>query len=494
MFLAASSAGIAAVFGAPFGGVLFAVEAVSTYYLVNNYWKGVFTALFGSLFFYVARLLHLSSGVDDVYLKLLQTQFDPLPFSIAEYASFVALGIVCGVCGAFFITMTTWFWKLRQSIKILRRGYYIPVLAVAFLTAAVSFPGAPFLNASNIEAISLLFSTGAITYVQNPLMHLSVFVCAKSLLTCAALVLPIPSGVFTPSFIIGGGLGRFVGEFIKYYIFPNLSTAAGFAVVGAAAFNTAVTRKISMAVIIFEITGQLTYLLPVMIATVTSIFVANLFNFGFYDKMIELKKLPFLGDIKHAKSKRKIASQVMRSNFEYVTTVCDVKTLASMLKRTDYTVYPLVDNEKDMTFIGQVARSQLIDALEQKVKMHMIKKEQEMQDMNSGMASAVSSGSPVMIEGADVIEDDDANYNATNSPRADENASGSFSAVSRRNCIIFNEKTIKIDNSPIMITAKTSIPKVHFLFTMLAMRYMYVVERGKLVGVLTKKDLIQLKL
>lgn len=56
-----------------------------------------------------------------------------------------------------------------------------------------------------------------------------------------------------------------------------------------------------MAVIIFEITGQMSYMIPVMIATVTSVFVANVFNVGFYDRMIELKNLPFLGAIKHKK-------------------------------------------------------------------------------------------------------------------------------------------------------------------------------------------------
>ena len=56
-----------------------------------------------------------------------------------------------------------------------------------------------------------------------------------------------------------------------------------------------------MAMIIFEITGQMTYLLPVMIATITSIAVANIINVGFYDRMMELKNLPFLSPIKHAK-------------------------------------------------------------------------------------------------------------------------------------------------------------------------------------------------
>jgi chloride channel 2 len=53
MLAAACAAGMAATFGAPFGGVLFSVEVTATYYPVGNLWRSVFTTLFGSLLFYL---------------------------------------------------------------------------------------------------------------------------------------------------------------------------------------------------------------------------------------------------------------------------------------------------------------------------------------------------------------------------------------------------------------------------------------------------------
>ncbi|GLE10772.1 hypothetical protein PINS_up023012 [Pythium insidiosum] len=39
----------------------------------------------------------------------------------------------------------------------------------------------------------------------------------KFLLTLLSVVLPIPAGLFTPTFVIGGIFGRLVGEAIKAY-------------------------------------------------------------------------------------------------------------------------------------------------------------------------------------------------------------------------------------------------------------------------------------
>lgn len=48
-----------------------------------------------------------------------------------------------------------------------------------------------------------------------------------------------------------------------YYVYTN--SAGGYAVVGAAAFAGAVTHSISVSVIAFEMTGQITHIVPVMV-------------------------------------------------------------------------------------------------------------------------------------------------------------------------------------------------------------------------------------
>lgn len=83
-------------------------------------------------------------------------------------------------------------------------------------------------------------------------------------------------------------------ELVIFYIF---STIGGYAVVGAAAFSGAVTHTVSVAVIVFEMTGQITHIVPVMIAVLISNAIAALLQPSMYDSIILIKKLPYLPDL-----------------------------------------------------------------------------------------------------------------------------------------------------------------------------------------------------
>ena len=76
------------------------------------------------------------------------------------------------------------------------------------------------------------------------------------------------------------------------YILPG-----GYATVGAAAFSGAVTHTISISVIVFEMTGQVTHCVPVLVAVIIANFVASMLQPSCYDSIILIKKLPYLPDI-----------------------------------------------------------------------------------------------------------------------------------------------------------------------------------------------------
>ena len=60
----------------------------------------------------------------------------------------------------------------------------------------------------------------------------------------------------------------------------------------------AVTHTISTSVIVFELTGQITHILPVMIAVLIANAIASLLQPSFYDSIILIKELPYLPDLK----------------------------------------------------------------------------------------------------------------------------------------------------------------------------------------------------
>lgn len=71
----------------------------------------------------------------------------------------------------------------------------------------------------------------------------------------------------------------------------------GYSVAGAAAFAGAVTHTVSVGVIVFEMTGQISHLVPVMIAVLISNAIAALLQPSMYDSIILMKKLPYLPDL-----------------------------------------------------------------------------------------------------------------------------------------------------------------------------------------------------
>lgn len=99
--------------------------------------------------------------------------------------------------------------------------------------------------------------------------------------------------------------GRLVGESMAaifpegihadntvYHIVPG-----GYAVAGAAALSGAVTHTVSTAVIVFELTGQISHILPVMIAVILSNAVAQSLQPSLYDSIIRIQKLPYLPEL-----------------------------------------------------------------------------------------------------------------------------------------------------------------------------------------------------
>lgn len=117
--------------------------------------------------------------------------------------------------------------------------------------------------------------------------------------------MPVPCGCFVPVFKIGACFGRIIGELmytwypdgIHYFGKVSQVVPGGYAIVGAAAFSGAVTHTISTSLIAFELSGEITHLIPTLIATIISNSIASLFAPSMYDSVILLKKLPFLPDL-----------------------------------------------------------------------------------------------------------------------------------------------------------------------------------------------------
>lgn len=95
----------------------------------------------------------------------------------------------------------------------------------------------------------------------------------KLLLTIITFGCKVPSGIIIPALDAGALFGRLIG----LLVISNSSLSPGiFAMVGAAAFLAGVSRMtISLGVIMFELTGELEYIVPHMIAILIAKWVAD---------------------------------------------------------------------------------------------------------------------------------------------------------------------------------------------------------------------------
>ncbi|XP_044314850.1 chloride channel protein 2 isoform X8 [Drosophila rhopaloa] len=401
MLAAACAVGVGACFAAPVGGVLFSIEVTTTYFAVRNYWRGFFAAVCGATVF---RLLAVWFQNADTVRALFLTNFTTeFPFDPQELFVFALIGLVCGLGGASYVWVHRRYVLFMRSNKrmnkFLQKNRFLYPGFLALLVSSISFPlgTGQFLagELSTHEQVTQLFSnftwsrddltveqaavvTHWITSYTSVFGNLVIYTLFTFMFSIIASTIPVPSGMFIPVFKIGAGFGRLVGEFMAV-TFPHgvryggrLSPImpGGYAVVGAAAFSGSVTHTVSVAVIIFEMTGQITHVVPVMIAVLVANAVAALLQPSIYDSIILIKKLPYLPDLLPSSSGMYsiFVEDFMVRDVKYIWHGISYQKLKEVLKlNKTLRSLPLVDSPDNMILLGSVQRYELIKMIEKHI-------------------------------------------------------------------------------------------------------------------------------
>lgn len=123
---------------------------------------------------------------------------------------------------------------------------------------------------------------------------------------------------------------------------------------------------VSLVVIMFELTGGLEYIVPLMAAAMTSKWVADAIGReGIYDAHIRLNGYPFL-EAKEEFSHKTLAMDVMRPrrNDPPLTVITQdsmtVEDVETIINETTYSGYPVVVSRESQRLVGFVLRRDLI--------------------------------------------------------------------------------------------------------------------------------------
>jgi len=102
--------------------------------------------------------------------------------------------------------------------------------------------------------------------------------CGFTAITYGAAV---PSGLFIPSLLSGAGFGRLVGQGLHLAAPGYFARPGVYGLIGAAAVLGGMARMtISLAVILLESTGDLSFGMPLMVVLMASRWMGNVFNEG----------------------------------------------------------------------------------------------------------------------------------------------------------------------------------------------------------------------
>ena len=82
----------------------------------------------------------------------------------------------------------------------------------------------------------------------------------------------------------------------------------------------AVSRTVSIAMIVFEIIGQTSHMVPLLVGTLMAYAISNSMALSVYDALLEIKNLPFLPTMTGSVSTFTLtAKELMNENFLYLT-------------------------------------------------------------------------------------------------------------------------------------------------------------------------------
>ncbi|NWZ59343.1 CLCN2 protein, partial [Haliaeetus albicilla] len=394
MLAAACAVGVGCCFAAPIGGVLFSIEVTSTFFAVRNYWRGFFAATFSAFIF---RVLAVWNKDEETITALFKTRFRlDFPFDLQELPAFAVIGIASGFGGALFVYLNrkiVQFMRRQKTINrfLMKKRLLFPALVTLLISTLTFPPGFGQFMAGQLtqkDTLVTLFDNqtwakqglsdefeylGILEAWRHPrsnvFVTLVVFILMKFWMSALATTIPVPCGAFMPVFVIGAAFGRLVGESMAAWFPDGIHTDSntyrivpgGYAVVGAAALSGAVTHTVSTAVIVFELTGQISHILPVMIAVILANAVAQSLQPSLYDSIIRIKKLPYLPELgwgHHEKYNVRV-EDIMVRDIRYVTLNCKYRDLQHVLHSTKLKSLPLVESAESMILLGSIERAQV---------------------------------------------------------------------------------------------------------------------------------------
>ncbi|KAJ5152149.1 hypothetical protein N7492_010444 [Penicillium capsulatum] len=482
---ASAAAGVAVAFGSPIGGVLFSLEEMANYFPLKTLWRSYFCALVATSA--LAALNPFRTG----QLVMFQVEYDRT-WHFFELIFFIFLGVFGGLYGAFVIK-----WNLRMAAfrkKYLANYPIAESVVLAALTAILCYPNM-FLKINMTEVMEILFRECEGGHDYNGLCEkknrfsmiasLAVATILRTGLVIISYGCKVPAGIFVPSMAIGASFGRMVGIMVQalHESFPDSAffascqpdvpciTPGTYAFLGAgAALSGIMHLTISVTVIMFELTGALTYILPTMIVVGVTKAVGDRFgNGGIANRMIWFNGFPFLDNKEDHVFNVPVSHAMTTDPLSLPAAEFPVREAEHMLSDNKFQGFPIVDDRSSKTLVGYIGRTELRYAIDR------------------ARSEGLISSRACCVFNKDAAEASVARRASLSQARAAE----TFDAIENSVGAGFVDFSRYVDHTPLTVHPRLPLETVMEIFKKMGPRVIIVEHRGRLTGLVTVKDCLK---
>ncbi|CAL5025131.1 unnamed protein product [Urochloa decumbens] len=403
-----SAAGIAAAFRAPVGGVLFALETVSSWWRSALLWRAFFTTAMVAV---VLRALidFCKSGKCGLFGKggliMFDVTADYVTYHLVDLPPVITLGVFGGILGSLYNFFLDKVLRLYNLINEKGQTYKLLLAATVTVCTSCCLFGLPWIASckacptdseeacpsigrsgnfkkfqcgmteyndlaslffnTNDDTIRNLYSAG--TDDEFHMSSILVFFAASYFLGIFSYGLALPSGLFVPVILTGAAYGRLVGMLIGS---QSTLDHGLFAVLGSAALlGGSMRMTVSVCVVILELTNNLLMLPLVMLVLLISKVVADAFNANVYDLLVRLKGFPHLEGYAEPYMRQLSVSDVVTGPLQTFSGIEKVGHIVHVLKTTGHNGFPVVDEppfSDSPTLYGLILRDHLLVLLRKK--------------------------------------------------------------------------------------------------------------------------------
>ena len=346
LLLAGTAGGLGAIFHAPLGGALTAVELVYKEDIESDSLVSCIIASVTAFLVYST----LKGNITTIY-EVQSISFN----NYYELIFYMSLGVICFLFGSLFIKIFRKVQDIFQILPIPRMfkpalgGLFVGAIIVFFPSVLGTGSGSiqDMINGTFIDE----FQTKSNLSFLHPILFLFIIAFLKMISTSFTIGSGGSAGLFIPALFIGGTLGAATGLFFDL-MFPALNISkSSFVLVGMGAFYSGIaSAPIAGVLMVCEIIGSYVLLAPLMLVSILTVILNHKISIYRHQLDTRFKSPAHTWDMKKDFMSTIIIKDVFK-RFHHLTIIKndknleDCEKLAQKIKASDFIVLD-AQNEK----------------------------------------------------------------------------------------------------------------------------------------------------